>query len=94
MTVIQDTPPVSGFRPTRQHVGHAMKLLPFARYLPRHPLFLGLAAVGVVGALAWRNRAKIAATARPLIDDATARGQVLRDRVQAARARHDERSGL
>ncbi|WP_411288955.1 hypothetical protein [Phenylobacterium sp.] len=94
MTVIQDTPAVSGFRPTRQHVGHAMKLLPLARYLPRHPLFLGLAAVGVVGALAWRNRAKIAATARPLIDDATARGQALRDKVQAARTRSDEPTGL
>jgi len=51
---------------------------PAMRFARRNPLMLlGALALGVAGALAWRNREKIAQTAGPLIDDARARGQAL-----------------
>lgn len=72
----------------RDRAKQAVALAPMLRTLPRNPLFLiGAAAVGVAGVLAWRNRAKIAATAGPMIDDAKARGQAM---VDDARAKGEE----
>ena len=52
--------------------------VPAMRFARRNPLMLiGALALGVAGALAWRNREKIAQTAGPLIDDARTRGQAL-----------------
>jgi hypothetical protein len=56
----------------------AAAIVPYARYVPKNPAFLiGAVALGVVGVLAWRNREKIAATARPLLQNAAARGHEL-----------------
>lgn len=69
----------------------ALALAPMARpairYMPKHPaLLIGAAVVGVAGALAWRNRERIAATARPLLRDAAGRGAAMRARLPWAGA--------
>ena len=61
----------------------ATTLLPFVRFLPRHPaVWLGAAAVGVVGTLAWRNRAKIAAKAGPVLQNAADRARPMIEGAQ------------
>lgn len=85
---------VTRFRPTGAQLKQAAVLLPLARRLPKNPAFLGLAAVGILGAIAWRNRARIAEAAAPMITQARIRGSALRDRVDAARTREDPASGL
>ena len=66
----------------------AAAIVPYARYVPRNPAFLiGAVALGIVGALAWRNRAKIAAAARPLLQNAAAKGQAF---AAHARAKGEE----
>jgi polyhydroxyalkanoate synthesis regulator phasin len=61
---------------------------PALRFARRNPMMLmGALLLGVAGAVAWRNRDRIAETAGPLIDDARSRGQAL---VEEARAKgHD-----
>lgn len=62
--------------------------VPAMRFARRNPLMLfGALALGVAGALAWRNREKIAETAGPLIEDARVKGQAL---VEEARAKGHE----
>jgi hypothetical protein len=62
----------------------AAAIVPYARYVPKNPAFLiGAVALGIVGALAWRNREKIAATARPLLQNAAAKGQALAEQARA-----------
>ena len=57
---------------------------PMVRAAARNPfLWIGAAAVGVAGVLAWRNRERIAAAAKPVIADARARGGVLIDEATA-----------
>jgi hypothetical protein len=54
----------------------ATSMLPFVRYVPKHPGFLiGAAVVGVLGTLAWRNRAKIAERAGPVLQNAADRAR-------------------
>ena len=49
----------------------ATALAPFVRYVPKNPAFLiGAAVVGVLGTMAWRNRARIAAKAGPVLQNA------------------------
>ena len=58
----------------------ATALLPYARYVPKHPaLWIGAAVVGVAGAIAWRNRAKIAERARPMLQNAADRARPMID---------------
>ncbi|WP_309087774.1 hypothetical protein [Phenylobacterium sp.] len=78
---MQDTPQTTfeeGRAPlwSRENLKRVTAAAPLVRYVPKHPAFLiGALAVGVVGTLAWRNRQKIAARARPLLDDAAARAR-------------------
>jgi hypothetical protein len=66
----------------------AASIVPYARYVPKNPaILIGAAVLGVVGVLAWRNRAKIAATTRPLLQNAAAKGQEL---VEHAKAKGEE----
>src|SRR5438105_1320942 len=59
---------------------------PIARFVPKNPVILaGAAAVGLVAFLAWRNRERIAATARPLLQDAAERGRALKERIPGLR---------
>jgi len=103
MTTTYDTAPIGSpktrfdvtrFRPTGAQMKQAAALLPLARRLPKNPAFLGLAAVGILGAIAWRNRARIAEAAAPVITEARIKGQALRDRVDSARHRDDPASAI
>ena len=85
---------ITRYRPTGAQLKQAAVLLPLARRLPKNPAFLGLAAVGILGALAWRNRARIAEAAAPLINEARIKGQALRSQVDAARTREDPTSAI
>src|SRR5687767_10068784 len=54
----------------------ATAMVPFLRYAPKHPgLLIGAAAVGILGALAWRNRARIAEKAGPVLQNAADRAR-------------------
>ena len=64
----------------------AATILPMARYVPKNPMFLGAAAVGLLGILAWRNREKIRRTAGPLLQNAAERTSSLRERMPWTRA--------
>ena len=69
----------------------AAAILPYARYAPKHPaLLLGAAAVGLAGMLAWRNREKIKAAAGPVLQNAAARADELRQRIPALRKSEPE----
>jgi hypothetical protein len=46
-------------------------------------VFLGMLALGVAGFFAWRNRDRIAQTARPMIDDAKAKSLDMLDKAAA-----------
>lgn len=93
-----DTTAPTARRGARDHLARAAKLAPLARYVPKHPAFLiGAAVVGLVGALAWRNREKIADRARPLLQEAAdktrpllqeaaQRGAALRERLPIRRS--------
>jgi hypothetical protein len=62
----------------------ATAIAPFVRYVPKNPLILiGAAAIGIAGVLAWRNRRKIADTARPLLQNAAAKGSALAEQAKA-----------
>jgi len=55
---------------------------PVVRYVPKNPVFLiGAVALGVAGALAWRNRRRIAEAAKPMLESAATRGQAMRQRL-------------
>ena len=65
-------------------VQRAATLAPYTRYVRKNPaLLIGALALGIVGALAWRNRAKIAATAGPLLQNVAAKGQTLVEQTRA-----------
>jgi hypothetical protein len=69
----------------------AAAILPYARYVPRHPaMMIGAAVLGLAGMLAWRNREKIKAAATPLLQNAAARGAELRERIPALRKSEPE----
>ena len=54
----------------------ATALLPYARFVPRHPaLWIGAAVLGVAGAVAWKNRAKISERTRPMLQNAADRAR-------------------
>lgn len=54
----------------------ATALVPLMRYAPRHPgLLIGAAVLGVLGTLAWRNRARIAEKAAPVLQNAADRAR-------------------
>jgi hypothetical protein len=58
--------------------------LPVLRYAARHPaLLVGAAIMGVAGVMAWRNRERIGRAARPVIDDARHKGEVLMTEAKA-----------
>lgn len=81
MSETDTTNPFGSRLPGRGRLKQAAALLPMARYVPRHPAFLvGAAALGV-GFLAWRNRERIRRTAAPMLQDAAARGQAMRQRM-------------
>ncbi len=53
---------------------------PAMRYVPKNPMFLiGAAALGIAGFVAWKNRDRIAAKAGPMLQNAAAKGQELKD---------------
>jgi hypothetical protein len=58
----------------------ATALLPYARFLPRHPaLWIGAAVLGAAGAMAWKNRARIAERTRPVLQNAADRARPVLD---------------
>ena len=62
----------------------ATAIAPFVRYVPRNPwILIGAAAIGLAGVLAWRNRRRIADTARPLLQNAAAKGSALAEQAKA-----------
>lgn len=76
---------------SRENLKRVTAAAPLVRYVPKHPGFLlGALAVGLVGTLAWRNRQKIAARARPMIDDAAARARPM---LESAAARGEALRG-
>lgn len=83
MVEITEPTTFNGRRTPRDHLARAVKLVPYARYFPKHPaLLVGAAVVGVLGVLAWRNREKIAQTAGPMLDAASERGLALKDNLK------------
>lgn len=69
MTDPYDSRPRSRFpRNLGQMAQAGAMILPALRYVPKNPVFM-IGAL-VVGAWAWRNRAKLADSARPILDKA------------------------
>lgn len=67
----------------REGLNQAGALAPVLRYIPRHPaLLIGAAVVGVAGVLAWRNRERISARARPMLEDARVKSRALVDEAK------------
>ena len=71
----------------------ATAILPMARYarfVPKNPWFLGAAALGIAGALAWKNREKIRRVAGPALQNAADRARPMletaRERMPSTRA--------
>ena len=54
---------------------------PAMRFVPKNPVFLIGAAVGIAGFFAWRNREKIARTAGPMLQNAADRAGELKSRA-------------
>ena len=67
----------------RDALNQSGALAPVLRYIPRHPgLLIGAAVVGIAGMLAWRNREKISAKARPMVADARVKSRALVDEAE------------
>jgi hypothetical protein len=64
----------------------AAAIAPFARYVPKSPMFIGAAVLGLAGVLAWRNREKIRRTAGPLLQNAADRSAQFRERLPWTRS--------
>ena len=64
----------------------AAAILPLARRVPKSPFFLGAAALGVLGVIAWRNRERIRQTAAPMLQQAADRARpMLQEAADRAR---------
>jgi hypothetical protein len=73
---------------SRGQLKQAAAFTPMLKAIPKNPfLWIGAAAIGIAGVVAWRNREKIAATAQPMIDDARAKGEAM---IETARAKGEE----
>ena len=80
--------------PAHAEAGHSLMqrataILPlarYARYVPKNPMLIGAAVLGVAGVLAWRNREKIRATAAPLLQNAADKTAELRERIPWTRS--------
>jgi hypothetical protein len=73
---------------TRADAKRVAAFTPMLKAIPRNPLlWIGAAAVGIAGVIAWRNREKIAAKAQPMIDSARVKGEAM---IETARAKGEE----
>ena len=92
MTEVPYAPPETPSRfVSPRMMQRAAAILPYARYAPKHPaLLLGGLAVGLAGVLAWRNRERIRAAAGPVLQNAAARAEAMRERIPGLRKSEPE----